>query len=77
MILYFTKDLVDDLNSWGSFLRISISLRNVLDTFNPTKVISFILDAFLNFLSRFLPSRNPLGLFENYLFIYLFLLNYT
>ena len=34
MILYFTGDLVDDLNSWESFLGTSNPLRDALSTFH-------------------------------------------
>jgi len=35
MILYFTGDLVDGLNSWGIPLVIYDLLKDILDTFNP------------------------------------------
>ena len=66
----------------GVPLGISVPPMNVLDAFNPlgsvlrvfmsfTKLRVFLsfLDAFLNFLLHFLPSRNPLVIFGNFFFL--------
>ena len=75
MILYFTRDLVDDLNSRVSFLcalATSDPLRDVFDTFNPlgcfegpcvlypTKGISIVFDALLNFFFALLIFWEPI-----------------
>ena len=65
------------LTHGGVSLGIYVPPRNVLDAFNPLgnvlrvfvsftqlRVFLSYLDAFLNFLLHFLPSGNPLGIFE-------------
>ena len=56
-------------------------LRDAFDAFNPlgmlcvfypTKGVSVILDAFLNFLLHFLPPENLLWIFGNDFFLFLF-----
>ena len=44
-----------------------------LHVFYPTEGIYVILEVFFNFLLHFLPSKNPLGIFD----LNFFLLNYT
>ena len=57
MILYFTGDLVDDLNSRGSFF-VSFTQLRVFSSFW----------SILEFLFNFLPFGNPLGIFEFFFF---------
>ena len=85
MILYFTRDLVDDLNSRVSFLcalATSDPNRDVFDTFNPLgcfkgpcvlyppEGISIAIDALLNFVLHFLSSGNPLRIFNTHIYIH-------
>ena len=80
MILYFTGDLVDDLNSRGSFFGnfwsiegcfwcfpfIGNALR-VFMSFTQLRVFSSFW-SILEFLINFLPFGNPLGIFEIFFF---------
>ena len=67
----------------GVSLAIFNPLRDVLDAFNPLgddsgvlvsftqlRVLLSFLGVFLNFLLHFLPSKNPLGIFEIYVYIF-------
>ena len=77
MILYFTRDLVNGLNSRRSFLGdfwstegYSWSFQSIWGCFGGpcvfylTEGIFVIFGLFVNFLLHFLPYKNPLGIFE-------------